>query len=476
MSGRGNRIVKDGAVNDGAAKDRNATCGWAVAPALLALSLALSAPYAFAQEKPSSEPAQETERRVKVVIDTPNMVLLPEAEQFFVHEFHATQLALDCSVCHVPVEENSTVMGRPGHEQCEVCHQDDYESDLTPRFCGQCHSTFPPFSNEDLVPFPFFKKKRAILFDFSHNLHVDPGARVDGKTGFRADCTFCHQFDLQGVFASFPSHPQCTSCHQNENIAPNLTPQSDTADCRGCHNPEEIENPGFTKERVMIADHVVSGVHVNLRFSHVAHFKVKDKYNLDCTTCHHAIPQSTSLADLTLPQMLDCVECHDTDKGLEAEFRMSNCSNCHVDTQVGSLPASHSKAVKPLFHTESFRIDHEVQAVETGAKCYVCHTNVSPAASAETQCASCHEVMRPESHTARWRDDIHGKHAALDRTTCATCHTADTCIRCHNLLPRSHAPLGPFKAGAHAGLAMLEQRSCFTCHTFEDTCSQCHRR
>ena len=48
------------------------------------------------------------------------------------HEFHATQLELDCSVCHVPVEANSTVMQRPGHDQCLLCHEDDYEADLTP--------------------------------------------------------------------------------------------------------------------------------------------------------------------------------------------------------------------------------------------------------------------------------------------------------------------------------------------------------
>ena len=71
---------------------------------------------------------------------------------------------------------------------------------------------------------------------------------------------------------------------------------------------------------------------------------------------------------------------------------------------------------------------------------------------------------------------MHGKYAALDRVACATCHTADSCVRCHNLLPRSHTPLALFKAGAHANLAMLDQRACFTCHTFDDTCAACHVR
>lgn len=401
---------------------------------------------------------------------------LPEAQEFFIHEFHATQLELDCSVCHLTEGEDSTVMARPGHEQCELCHQENYESELTPKFCGQCHAEFPPLSNEDLLPFPLYRKQRAILFDFSHSLHVDPGARNDAKTGFRADCTFCHQFDEEGIFASFPRHPQCVKCHQDPAISPNLTAASDTADCRGCHNPEEIENPGYTKDRAFVADHVVSGVHVNLHFSHVAHFRNRDKYDLNCTTCHYAIPRSTSFADLSLPQMLDCVECHHTDKDMPAQFRMSNCNTCHIEVRTGPVPASHSSDVKPPFHNESFRLQHETAASEPGAKCYVCHTNVSPSTSAEGQCDSCHQVIRPQSHTVRWRDDIHGKHAALDRTSCASCHTADTCVRCHNLLPRSHTPLALFKAGAHADLAMLEQRACFTCHTFDDTCAPCHLR
>jgi hypothetical protein len=82
--------------------------------------------------------------------------------------------------------------------------------------------------------------------------------------------------------------------------------------------------------------------------------------------------------------------------------------------------------------------------------------------------------MRPNNHTARWKDDIHGKHAALDRTTCATCHTADSCVRCHNVTPRSHQPLALFVAGGHALPAMLDIRSCLTCHTYDNTCSACH--
>jgi hypothetical protein len=396
--------------------------------------------------------------------------------EFFIHAFHKEKLGtLECNSCHTPVADGSVELKRPGHDQCKVCHADDFDKEIKPTICAQCHSEFPPGGASDLRPFPRYKNTRAILFQFSHASHVDKKARVNLATGYRADCTFCHKFDAQGIFGKFPGHTECAACHSRPGMKPALTASLDTAGCRGCHTPEEIENPGFTENRRMVTKVAVSGKYVDIKFSHSAHFKVKEAFGLNCTTCHYAIPKSTSLADLTLPKMLDCVECHDTSKSIAAQFRMSNCTTCHADTVQGiASPASHNRNVKPAFHTDSFRIRHEHEASEPDAKCFVCHQNVAPSVEAKSQCTSCHVVMLPASHTSRWKDDIHGKYAALDRTACATCHAADYCSRCHNEVPRSHQPLPIFKGGGHAFVAMLDQRACFTCHTFQDTCAQCH--
>lgn len=406
---------------------------------------------------------------------TPQAVASPyDQPTFLMHAVH-TKAKLTCDGCHVPEKDGSVVLRRPGHDECTACHQDEFDTP-TVRMCASCHSTFPPKSSADLLPFPIFKKKRAILFEFSHAQHVDPKGRIDPRTRSRADCSFCHQFDAQGAYATFPGHPQCAVCHSKLGMKPNLSPTSVTADCRGCHNPEEIENPGYTKERRLIAPHVVSGTYVNLRFSHAAHFKVRDQYQLVCTTCHDGILTSTGLANLALPKMIDCVGCHETSKALPAEFRMSNCQVCHIDNESGPAPVSHTRYVKPDFHTESFRTHHSEEASAPGAKCFVCHSNVSPQAAGVSQCTSCHQVMLPISHTTRWRDDIHGKYAAIDRENCSTCHVTDFCSRCHNELPRTHIPLPPFKNGGHARLAMINERSCFACHTYQDTCAECHAR
>lgn len=398
---------------------------------------------------------------------------------FLMHDVHVKQ-GFDCDSCHLPVKEGSVVLKRPGHDECGGCHKEDfaYKTGATPsgKYCTPCHDASKAGSSSDLLPYPRFKNQHAILVEFSHEHHADPKARIDPITRARADCAFCHQVKASGDEASFPGHVECASCHAKAGIQPMLSATSTGTDCHGCHNPEQMENPTLTKVRQRIAPHIDATDYLNIKFSHSDHFNARDRMPMVCATCHSDVTTSKSLAEVALPNKIDCVGCHETSKALTAEFRMTNCQLCHVDHQSGPIPASHTRDVKPASHTEGFRPHHSEQAAGADAKCFLCHTSISPKSAPTTQCLACHQVMRPASHTARWADDLHGKYAAIDRTSCATCHQNDFCSRCHNELPRTHVPLPPFKNGGHARLAMLNKRSCFTCHTYQDTCAECHLR
>ena len=394
--------------------------------------------------------------------------------EYRLHDHHVGQLGLECGDCHAPAQPQSVVLSRPGHAQCLSCHAEDFQGQPGVDLCRTCHTSLRPTGSDDLRPYPEFGKPQALLFRFSHAQHLDNQERLDPATGIRADCAFCHELEGEGVFAGFPGHTQCAACHSKPGILPNLTAGSTSADCRQCHGAAERANPGFSKERRPAGTRQASGAAVNLKFAHLPHLRSGGAEPVSCITCHYEIPQSERLADLSHPEALDCVACHDGQRELVSHFRMEDCQACHLEAREGVLPASHSRSLKPLSHTVGFRRHHREQASAENAKCFVCHTQVSPAVRREGDCAACHQVMRPLSHTGRWRDAIHGKQAALDRQACAVCHTADTCSRCHNQLPRSHLPLALFKAGAHADLATLQLRSCFTCHTFEDTCAACH--
>ena len=82
----------------------------------------------------------------------------------------------------------------------------------------------------------------------------------------------------------------------------------------------------------------ISGKYDHIKFSHAEHFKGREAYHLDCTTCHYGVAASTNLASLTLPKMADCVNCHDIEKSVATNYRMNNCAVCHIDEKSGPLP------------------------------------------------------------------------------------------------------------------------------------------
>jgi hypothetical protein len=297
-----------------------------------------------------------------------------QAEMFPMHRFHVQKLGrLECNLCHQAVSKGSVELKRPGHDQCKLCHMQEFQPASKNTICTVCHRTA---GNSGLLAFPPLPDR--VLANFAHPKHVDPKARVDGKTGFRADCTFCHRFSPGGLEPVRPGHVICAACHSKADMPAQLTPFLRAAGCRGCHDPESTEGPAPTRRaRPVLA-----------RFSHAVHMQTQRESNLDCTSCHG---------------------------------------------EIAGIPA-------------------------------------------QSECSACHAAMRPVSHTARWRDDLHGKYAGIDRVQCATCHATDYCSRCHNELPASHAPLPLFKNGGHARSALLNERACFTCHTYQNTCQQCHAR
>ncbi len=348
------------------------------------------------------------------------------------HRFHAQKLGrLDCNLCHVAAAKGSVELKPPGHDQCKLCHAAAFENVGLEKkggpICETCHAG---------VALP---NHASVLIDFSHTKHMDPKARTNARTGARSDCAFCHK-----ASAAIPSHTQCAACHSQAGIQPELSTFLRTAGCRGCHAPEQMETGDTVRAPATAA-------YEHIRFSHADHASAA------CTTCHSGMARSSSLVNASLPTMARCAGCHET----------VNCQKCHVAGEF-------NRNTKPASHTEVFRLHHADASAVADAKCFACHQNIVPSAAAKDQCAECHLVMKPVSHTARWRDDIHGKYAALDRTECATCHAADYCSRCHNQLPASHVPLPIFKNGGHANLAVMNERSCFTCHTFQNTCSACH--
>jgi hypothetical protein len=132
-------------------------------------------------------------------------------------------------------------------------------------------------------------------------------------------------------------------------------------------------------------------------FSHDVHSSVP------CERCHfETAGRAASRAELELPAMAVCFECHDG-SSLSRE-----CSICHKENR---------REVKPRFHDAQWPRHHKDMAGAEAYKCALCH--------AERDCRDCHMFQRPLSHTPRFNRSEHGRLATHDRESCATCHARD---------------------------------------------------
>jgi hypothetical protein len=424
----------------------------------------------------------------------------------FSHQQHlmASGGSLTCIECHKGETEGSAKLKRPYHDSCTNCHQQWFDQATQRKeACLICHTSVTTDALPGLTVFPNYKKDSAILFDFSHKLHLAPGERVVKFVGGSVECKSCHSLDANGEKATFPTHQECGACHSMAGVKPRLAGDSKNEDCLACHTSKEQKNPNYKGIRRFVADAggaMIESVNLvkpddpskflpavrDLKFSHQKHLTDNRNVGIRCETCHIGIAEKTSLVGLAIPTMWDCTTCHESQR-TRAEYRINNCSVCHTQISGGRKPRNHTLTERPYDHTAAFRIRHADAARAPGAKCAFCHEYTAPPSPSvagftrteerllqSNSCDECHQVMRPKSHTPRWRDDLHGRMAAMSKLNCTVCHQPDYCVRCHNVRPRSHTPLRAFVNGGHRFLAQMNQRSCFTCHEYKVTCERCH--
>ncbi len=438
----------------------------------------------------------------------------PAQAKSFSHNQHLTIGAdLKCTDCHQPSAEGAVTLKRPYHDSCNKCHQDWFDAKPVKQdFCTVCHTEVKENEMPGMRAYPNYDKNTAILFDFSHKQHLHIKGAAMQKIGARVQCDTCHKPDAKGEKSSFPAHQECATCHDIEGIKPRLAADAKNEDCLGCHLQKEQNNPSYKKVRRFITDPARAQIarpsraawqvdasnpqgygNTNqardLKFSHDKHLKDSRNVGITCDTCHLRIDEKETVAELNIPSMWDCTICHES-RRTSAAYRIDKCSVCHTQITGGNKPRNHTLTERPYDHTAAFRTRHAEAARAPEAKCAFCHEFVSDPrrrmeAAFRTEenyrpaggsCDECHAVMKPKSHTIRWRNDLHGRMAAMNRQNCATCHQSDMCIRCHNTRPRSHNPLNAFVNGGHRFQAQLNQRSCFTCHDYAQTCERCHSR
>lgn len=264
--------------------------------------------------------------------------------------------------------------------------------------------------------------------------------------------------------------PTCAGCHSGITSGDTATMFPTKAVCAQCHN-------GTDERLVRWAGY--SWQPTNLKFSHTAHeVESSAKGNpAVCANCHGLqAGHDTAWMHVAAPSPDACLACHQAPEHLAAS---ANCTTCHLPlTQVPALPASAIAAFpKPPWHSDSnFLAAHAPTTAASAAQCAICHARES--------CARCHPnadqlpaiqalasdprvasltkgrvgvYFTPASHeVGDWASE-HGKDAAANYRTCASCHTQSSCRACHrgDLGRSAISKLPQAKSGRAPGIVLV---------------------
>ena len=288
--------------------------------------------------------------------------------------------------------------------------------------------------------------------------------------------------------------PTCETCHELD--VQGQPTQPDAVSCSACHDgdvEDEVEWQPPSQPPSL------------LEFNHRDHADtvLADGDSTSCSSCHG----NTEEWQVEAAAAVGCASCHE---GLEDHPDGSAaCAECHTtlarssltSDQVAMLPA-------PAGHEGGFALDHSGAMELNPTSCATCH--------ARDFCIQCHvngpetpEIARlepdarslafsatvptPETHQ---QHDFVLSHETSDLSTCATCHTQESCTSCHLNTTEEFSTLyaagpgrspGPvmqssippehdagFIASFHGTAAAADPLSCATCHVRSE-CVDCHQ-
>lgn len=260
-----------------------------------------------------------------------------------------------CVACHdisdhaAPVPAIAGDHPQPGG-RCASCHREHHgEENLVPAettLCTGCHAGMRRFADHpELTP----EVRAAAGLKFSHALHLSSSAAPT--------CASCHEVDAAGDLRPVAFADHCAGCHTLElDGAPDspTVPHGDHASvltfvrgeptrrdfeaalfteggtCVRCHDVERVTDPAADASQFRVVP-VASGRRMpGASFGHATHRLTP------CQDCHAGVAGSQSAADVLLPSIAVCRQCH-ADPGTPGKIE-SPCLQCHRYHGMDSLP------------------------------------------------------------------------------------------------------------------------------------------
>jgi hypothetical protein len=326
---------------------------------------------------------------------------------------------------------------------CAECHRSDASPELAN--CSGCHVGYDVDVDETIDapedwravrPAPMIPASPDPALRFDHRRHLE-ALEAEGE----AACRSCHGVE-DGRAADMPSMESCMECHGSKNG--DEATSSPSGACETCH-------PGATSNGEPASE--------------------EDSASL---VGPEALSTEQLWEDVGDPESESAMEppSHDADwlqrHGTASRARSHTCEDCHTEQDCNSCHDD-AMARPSSVHPPNYDVLHASDARTRRDDCTDCHT-------VETFCTQCHDraevVPRSRDEPIRTRGDFHpsnwvqsggGGHAIEARqriTDCASCHTEQDCVSCHQGV-NPHPPEFRLKCRR---LLEANPRTCLECH------------
>ena len=247
---------------------------------------------------------------------------------------------LGCSKCHKIEPGNIDETRFTGHTSCIGCHNFAAEDIVRPvTFCGICHSGRAMSKQQPaLFKYPKNAGKTDFGIRFGHPSHLKmrnittfDRASLNNRMlntsvvgmGDTPRCDDCHKpNDITGATPVTPAsarmsmpeigsatgHPSCFVCHGEKPFA--RPAMSECGECHALNGPRYPHLYGIVKD-FKHPDHVYDTrpiIKAEVRFPRAPDYL--------CSECHQSAARATSLAEIRLPELQYCNQCHNGRIGL----------------------------------------------------------------------------------------------------------------------------------------------------------------
>ena len=249
-----------------------------------------------------------------------------------------------------------------------------------------------------------------IALKFDHSRHAKLG------TG----CVYCHEQATKSRASRdrlLPPPSRCEACHggNHDHLERVLPGTAAAAACSYCHEARDGA-PETDVQRTVLPT-------ANLRFDHAAH----SSRGIACARCHAGVDRTALATTRALPKMAGCTSCHQAGGSARA-----GCDVCHPTT-VGGRLKTHFPSGKLMpgrwmgdaEHGPDWTFRHKLVAGANSEACASCHS--------EEECVECHDGrVRPRRvHPNDWLS-MHPTAARQEEASCTSCHrTSSFCLSCH---------------------------------------------